>query len=144
MVFTHQAATWSYKALTMVKNVPYPVPAAEVKTWWDAAKEKGLNDKPFREAANGFNKDDMRESLHPILDFAKKEGVTLYCGEFGVHKPFTPSESRAKWTSDFVDLLNENGVGWAMWEHKANFGFLDEKGQPDPAMVKALGLQKGQ
>src|SRR5579859_4976428 len=68
MVFTHQAATWSYKALAMVKDLPYPVPASDVKKCWDLAKEQGRNDKPFREAEKGFGKDAMRETLQPILD----------------------------------------------------------------------------
>ena len=140
MFFTHQGATWAGPTLQILHGIHYPIVPAEVKEWQDQAVEKNLNLWPFQQVAQGFNQDTMKADLQPVLDFAKKEGLVLYCGEFGVHKPFAPPKDRAHWIKDWVDLLNQNGVDWAMWAYHSGFDLVDEKGQPDPGVVKALGL----
>jgi|SRR5579859_446978 len=141
MFFTHQGATWSDKVLAMLRNIHYPIVPDEVKKWAKKAEEQHFDDWPFKEVANGYDKESMRKDIKAVADFGKREGILLYCGEFGVHKPYAPPESRARWISDFVSVLNENNIAWSMWCYHSGFDLVDEKGKPDMAIVKALGLK---
>jgi endoglucanase len=141
MLFTHQGASWVGKTMEGVRGVDYPVTESAVQRLRAEAKPKEEDAWPFTAYPKGFDKDSMRAYLQPVLDFGKKEQLILYCGEFGVHKPFAPPASRARWISDYTDILNSEGVAWAMWAYHSGFDLVDEKGKTDPVIVKALGLK---
>jgi endoglucanase len=141
MLFTHQGATWTGKALAKIKGVPYPLSAADVKKLKDEAKPSEGDEWPFSQYPNGFGKKEMRQFVQPVIDFGKKEGLILYCGEFGVHKPFAPPAARAQWIKDYVTLLDKNKIAWAMWAYHSGFDLAEKDGKADPKIVKALGLK---
>ena len=67
--------------------------------------------------------------------------MRLVVNEFGVYKPYTPPESRARWISDMQAALSKYGLGWAMWDYQAGFDLV--VGRPgrravDPLLVPAL------
>ena len=73
--------------------------------------------------------------------------MPIYCGEFGVHKPFAPAADRAAWLHDMRVALEAHGIGWAMWDYQDNFGLVTKsngKTTPDPLLVNALGLHPPQ
>jgi endoglucanase len=141
MVFTHQGATWVGKPMEGIRGVKYPVTEEEIQKLWADAKKNHEGEWPFTQYPKGFNKKNMKEWLKPVLEFGKKEKLILYCGEFGVHKPYAPPASRARWIADYVSLMKENKVAWAMWAYHAGFDLVDEKGKPLSGVVKALGLK---
>lgn len=141
-VFTHQGAEWMDPSLARLHDIHYPVTGSEVKAGWEKAKKAGNQEWPFRAVPQGFDKKDMQRSLEALFQFAQKENLMLYCGEFGVHKPVAPPADRARWIKDMADILKEHGVAWSMWAYHAGFDLVDELGNPDPNIVKALGLQE--
>jgi hypothetical protein len=51
--------------------------------------------------------------------------------------------SRTRWIGDVHSALEENHIGWAMWDYRGNFGAVertDTQITPDPAILRALGL----
>ena len=101
---------------------------------------RGRDGWPFSDWKDGGGKDEIEKRMKPVLDFGKREGLLLYCGEFGVHKPYAPPEDRARWIMDMVSILNAHHVCWAMWSYHSGFDLVEKDGTPTPAVVKALGL----
>jgi endoglucanase len=77
--------------------------------------------------------------------------VPVWCGEFGVDissrdmSPGSAPESmRAAWLHDVRMALEQNGIGWAMWDYRTpNFGLVtysDQTPVADPRALTALGL----
>jgi hypothetical protein len=70
----------------------------------------------------------------------------LICNEFGAYRRVTDPVSRANWIHDVRTALEADGIGWAMWDYRGNFGVVLKQGSepatPDPATVTALGLSK--
>jgi hypothetical protein len=66
--------------------------------------------------------------------------------EFGVYRDVPDAESRANWIRDVRTALEADGIGWAMWDYRDNFGLVfKQDGQParvDDGLVEALGLKK--
>ena len=58
----------------------------------------------------------------------------------------SPPASRNAWIHDVRTALEADGIGWAMWDYRANFGVVTKQGGeaavPDPATVEALGLSR--
>jgi len=142
-VFTHQGAGWAGKMLGELRGIAYPLDKDQLKAEAGKLRAEGLETGAVDDAAwGGGGKDQLKQELAPVFAFGKKEGLVLYCGEFGVHKPHAPPDSRARWIADMVSLLEGNGVPWAMWAYHAGFDLVDRSGQPIPALVSALGLRK--
>ncbi|HEY8896830.1 MAG TPA: glycosyl hydrolase family 5, partial [Niastella sp.] len=65
----------------------------------------------------------MEEYYKPWLDLVKK-GVGVHCGECGAWKT-TPHDVFLAWFGDVLDILTTNGIGFALWELKGDFGILN-------------------
>lgn len=139
-VFTHQGATWTGKELRYLKGIRYPIDPAQMKAERAAMEERGLSSWPFDDWMGGGGKAALAARIEPAARLAKEQGLLLYCGEFGTHKPWAPPADRARWTADVREILEENGIGWAMWAYHAGYDLVEEDGSPTPAIVKALGL----
>jgi hypothetical protein len=72
--------------------------------------------------------------------------VPLICNEFGAYRGLTDPTSRANYIHDVRTALEEDGIGWAMWDYRGGFGVVwKEDGQParvDGSVMGALGLTK--
>jgi hypothetical protein len=69
--------------------------------------------------------------------------VPLICNEFGAYRDTADPASRARWIKDVRSALEENHIGWAMWDYRGNFGVVHRDAStitPDPGILKALGL----
>ncbi|MES2202018.1 MAG: glycoside hydrolase family 5 protein [candidate division FCPU426 bacterium] len=141
MVFTHQGATWTDKGLAALRGVRYPLQKEQIKALKAKAVKNGYDTWPFDGQEEGGGKEMLRAKMEPIFAYAKQAGMTLYCGEFGTHKPYAPVADRAQWVEDVTSLLDENHVNHAMWAYHSGFDLADEKGALDPMILKALGLR---
>jgi aryl-phospho-beta-D-glucosidase BglC (GH1 family) len=65
-------------------------------------------------------------------------GRPVHVGEFGCYTG-ADAPSRARFYAEFRKVLDDFGLGWAMWDWKAGFRYWDDKtGQPAPGMREAL------
>jgi endoglucanase len=142
--FTHQAATWTLPAVQPLRGVPYPSTPENVSK--NIAQEPTLAGQLFVEQY-GLDRWDERR-VDATIAFAerwsKQYGAPVYCGEFGVHRPFADAASRERWIQDMRVTLERHSIGWAMWDYQTNFGIVtkhDGKTTPDVGLIRALGLK---
>ncbi|GAC1414727.1 MAG: cellulase family glycosylhydrolase [Acidobacteriaceae bacterium] len=141
--FTHQGATWTMTEVRPLRGVPYPSTPDNVQLI--LAQEPTLAGQLWLEQY-GLARWDA-ERVDRTITFAeqwsKLHHVPVYCGEFGVHRPYAPAADRARWLHDMRIALEKHGIGWAMWDYQDNFGAVtkrDGKTTPDHAVLDALGL----
>jgi hypothetical protein len=144
-VFTHQGAGWGEPAWLQLKGVPYPL-----------GKEQGGN------MLQGISNEVAREVLQDHIDqqwdakkikgrldeaaaWAEQHDVALWCGEFGVYRPFANPVDRARYLLDVRTALERYGIGWTLWDYQGTFSLVQKEGPGTPAKVEgpiaeALGL----
>ncbi len=64
-------------------------------------------------------------------------GVGVHCGEFGTYFQI-PHATACAWTEDFLELLKEYNIGFAMWNLRGKFGIMDS-GRMDIEMKDYCG-----
>lgn len=144
--FTHQGATWSSDAVKPLHDVPYPSSPEAV-----APLLPGLESSPDSKrmvewyGKERWNKEKLAARFRQGIEWGAKNGVPLYCGEFGVFPKCCRPEHRANWFRDFGQVLAENRIGWAVWGWDDGFGLGRKvvKGKPvvDAVVARALGLK---
>jgi len=70
-----------------------------------------------------YNRAVLEEFYKPWLNLVK-QGVGVHCGECGCVKD-TPHNVFLAWFGDVLDILTTNGIGFALWELKGEFGILN-------------------
>ena len=73
-----------------------------------------------------WNIDKIRADFADAIAAAKKYGLQLFCGEWGVYEP-VDRELAYKWTKDMLTVFKENGIAWTTWCYDADFGFWDQQ-----------------
>jgi endoglucanase len=141
--FTHQGATWTTAAVRPLRRVPYPSTPENIAK--AVSQEKSLVDQHWI-TTYGLNRWDAAR-IRSELTFAGEWGalhhVPVYCGEFGVHQPYADPAMRAAWLRDTRTALEEQGIGWAVWDYQGSFAVVtkrDGKAAPIPGIADALGL----
>ena len=90
----------------------YPDPAYQPTPLW-----------PGTVGGRYFSKAMLEEYYKPWLNLVK-QGVGVHCGECGCVKD-TPHDVFLAWFGDVLDILTSNGIGFALWELKGDFGILN-------------------
>ncbi len=136
LVFTHQRAYW-VPALAELPLVEYPSLVHNLNKWIKKVPHEQISfdmPDPLR-----LDKELLEQTLRPALDFLRSRQAVVYCGEFGAID-LAPEGSRLNWYRDFIDLLNENRIGRAVWSYKEmDFGLVDYSGRVNnPDLVKIV------
>jgi len=144
---THHGANWIGEPLKSYGGpVNYPGPIID-KDNYDRLIAL-CETKPTNElfsACDNWNANRMRREIEPAVKRAKELGLQLYCGEYGC-LPTVPRAARLAYYKDIVGVLESEGVAWANWEYKGNFGIFewhdDGKnifiGAPDDVLIGIL------
>lgn len=137
LLFTHQKAPWVQAAVAYDQVLDYPGPYSGLAEF--LARAPQFRDTYAVQVGRALDRDLMLEFLRPALDFARRSGHVLYCGEFGVIET-APAPSRQRWHADLIETLNEYGIGWAVWSYKEmDFSLVDRLGQAkDHALLKVF------
>jgi len=135
LVFTHYKASWNSQVNFYTGPVHYPGHPIHKDdlAQYDAAQIQSLTvDDAF------YNQEYIEKRIQEAIEFAKKRGLQLYCGEFGCY-PTTPLEDRVKWYSDVRTVIERNDIAWANWDYKGGFGIVyGESGSPQLEILNAL------
>jgi aryl-phospho-beta-D-glucosidase BglC (GH1 family) len=127
LTVTHQKAPWIPPIVEYDRELAYPGQAAGGLEAI-VRKYSGDTHRLDRELGIRFDKEYLRSMLEPALQFARRTGQPIYCGEFGVYER-APLATRLNWTRDFIQLLIENRIGRAYWTYKnLDFGLVDRNG----------------
>jgi endoglucanase len=123
LVFTHQKAPWVNASVDYNKTLEYPGIFPDLDIFLKSHPEYENNLGRYR--GRKLDGETMRTDLQPAVDFMKKTGKELYCGEFGVYNR-TSLESTKTWFTDVIKLLNRSNIGHAVWSYKDDgFGFVN-------------------
>jgi endoglucanase len=79
----------------------------------------------------GWNKERLRRERIEPWKALERQGVGVHVGEWGAFQ-HTPHEAVLAWMKDCLELWQEAGWGWAMWNFRGSFGILDS-GRSDVA-----------
>ena len=71
----------------------------------------------------GYGRPQLEDFYKPWIEL-KDKGVGVHCGECGCWKK-TPYPVFLAWFGDVVDILTQNGIGYALWNFRGDFGILD-------------------
>ena len=141
--FTHQGATWTMAEVRPLRGVPYP--SSPENTATAISQEPQLTGQHW---VNSYGLDRWDAArIRSELSFAGKwaalHHVPVYCGEFGVYQSYADPAMRAAWLRDTRTALEEQGIGWAVWDYQGSFAVvtkMNNKASPIPAIAEALGL----
>jgi len=70
-----------------------------------------------------FGRQQLEDLYKPWIE-AMGKGVGVHCGECGCWRN-TPHEVFLAWFGDVTDILAKNGIGYALWNFRGDFGILD-------------------
>lgn len=143
--FTHQGASWSTPWLVYTHNIPYPPTEASMQQ--DLQQVPDWPDRfQFENYWLGhWDAHHIRMMIDEAAAWGHAENVPLICNEFGVFRDHSDPVSRANWIRDVRSALEADGIGWAMWDYRGNFGVVIKKdggpAQVDESVAKALGVK---
>lgn len=131
MLVTHYRAPWCAEGRMYDGPIQYPgqpIPAGNL-----AEARSPESSRLFKLNLCDLNKPYDRNSMVADMckpfDVARKTGLPLYCGEFGVIDK-APLAVRVAWYRDLISVFNEYEVSWANWDYKGDFGIIDKQGKP--------------
>jgi aryl-phospho-beta-D-glucosidase BglC (GH1 family) len=129
MPFTHQKAYWVKWLHAFNRTFDYPSQVTGLGEFLKQHPEY-KNDHYAASYVDMQMDEHYLESLfQDAVDFLKKTGKALYCGEFGAIE-LAPIESSIRWNRDFIALLEDHTIGRAYWSYKAmDFGLVDANGR---------------
>lgn len=141
--FTHQSATWTSPEVEPERMVPYPSTPENIAP--NLAEEPDLAGRFFVEqyGLNRWDAGRVRDTIAFAQQWSRQYGAPVYCGEFGVLREHVDPRMRDAWLRDMRMTLESDGIGWAMWDYRTNFGIVTKANGttiPDPGVVEALGL----
>jgi len=70
-----------------------------------------------------FGRPQLEKFYAPWIQLVR-QGVGVHCGECGCWRE-TPHPVFMAWFGDVLDILTENGIGYALWNFRGDFGILD-------------------
>jgi endoglucanase len=147
-LFTHQGASWAgWEPALLAKNIPYPSSPENVAALINSTSAQSLKDALGWYGSQRYNSDSLNKWIQRAANWAVANNVLLICNEFGSYKPFAPRNSRLQYIRDTRTVLEQNKIGWAMWEYDEGFGLIEynnsNRNNPvtDIDLAIALGLR---
>jgi endoglucanase len=77
----------------------------------------------LQDARVPYDRQQLKQVLAPAIRRARELKLQLYCGEFGC-LPTVARADRLKYYADLVSVLEDNGLAWANWDYKGDFGIM--------------------
>jgi len=152
VLITHQGVHRGFDRLMLRYFHDVPYPAQKVKQdaafYADTAPSmQQAQDELDAYIRAGWNKDHVRERLQIARGWADSHKVSILCGEFGVLRNHIDSASRYRWIKDAREVLEEEHIGWQLWDYTDLDGItqLEGKTRTDPidGSVKLADPVKG-
>jgi endoglucanase len=143
-LFTHYTADWvPTKAYTGAVRYPGPVVTEQEFKMLQKLNKKGEMTDLIGTARDDWGPARIAQEFEPAIRRARELGLQLYCGEFGC-LPTVPRADRLAYYRDMVAVMEANGMAWANWEYKGNFGVYEWRDprqttwKPDQALLDTL------
>ena len=123
-IFTHQGAYWE-KTMPSDFRIGYPMTLEQYHEE-NVSNGIGIDDDYGLDKSAEVGEWFFEEIFRPAIEKADRDGVPLYCGEYGVID-LADNQDKLRWMKDIHAAFRKNGIGHAMWNYKEkDFGLCDE------------------
>ncbi len=143
LLFTHYRAEWvPTKIYTGAVHYPGPVVTRAEYDKLMSEVTGNMNDL-IGNAIDNWGPERLTKELEPAIRRARELGLQLYCGEFGCLAT-VPRADRLQYYHDIIGVFEANGMAWANWEYKGDFGVFEWhglkglNGAPDVEFIDTL------
>ncbi len=124
-IFTHQGATWSSEGLPELKNVPFPW-SKNAKIETPAAAQGKWVENQITSYQKDANAKKMFADLKAVKDWATKNKVPIFVGEFGSYGKYPAMEDRCRHASAIYTALGKLDIPSAWWEWDGGFNMFEK------------------
>jgi endoglucanase len=143
MPFTHQGAIWDNSALARASGVPFPSAQADPRILdllrkAQRAGDTELEDELRNLAAQAWNARKINSQFAELGQWSARRNVPVIINEFGVLKWKAKRADRLAWLRIVRSAAEAQGFGWAHWDYMTSFGLLDDNGEIDEGLMRAL------
>ncbi len=143
-IFTHQGASWGAGYWASLRQVPFPgtpdlVAAAIAKQTDEFARWKLT-----QYGLEHWDAEHIAGEIQFAAEWARARHVPLTCNEFGVYRNYSNPDDRMRWLQAVRTALEQNRIGWTMWDYQGGFGVVTKKNGTtveDETVLHALGLR---
>jgi endoglucanase len=142
-IFTHQGASWGSAYWLRLHDLPFPATPGSLS---DVAKQQPdayTRWELTEYALNHWDASRIDAEMTFAADWAKRRNVPILCNEFGAYREHTKPEDRMRWLVAVRTALENNKIGWTMWDYRGGFGVVRVNGDQvteDPQVLRALGF----
>jgi endoglucanase len=143
--FTHQGATWGSIEWNYFRDIPYPATSGQIAERIKNIPGDSARYQLYLYGAEGWNATSILQRIAFAAAWGSERHVPVICNEFGAFRDTAPRDSRARYLHDVRTALEQNGIGWGMWDWSGNFGLVQHQAGsvlPDRLDVDALGLKQ--
>ena len=143
--FTHQGAAWGEWWWRYTHGVQYPSDESQMDAILAETPDAVSRYKMKRYFMDHWDAHRMKMLMDEAAAWGKANHVPVTCNEFGALRDHMDTQSRMNWIRDVRTAMEEDGIGWTMWDYRGGFGVVwKQDGQPakvDEQVVEALGLK---
>lgn len=136
--FTHQGASWAGPDVSTL-GVIFPGPPAvalqrnpKATSSWVVSWFRDYNVRPTQ--FNPSSAYAFRSKMQRARLWSEQRGRPVHVGEFGAYQT-ADDQSRVNFYREIRTVMDQQGLGWAMWDWKAGFHYI-QNGQPNPAGLR--------
>jgi endoglucanase len=124
-IFTHQGATWSSEGLPELKGVPFPALKTTVIEMPSTAKGKWVEEQ-IKSYEKDANAEKIFADLKAAKDWAEKNKVPIFVGEFGSYGKYPATEDRCRHAKAIYAALGKLNIPSAWWEWDGGFNMFEK------------------
>ena len=146
-IFTHQGASWGEGYWTSLRQVPFPGTSELVAAAIAKQTDEFARWKLTQYGLEHWDAEHVAGEIQFAAEWAKRRNVPLTCNEFGVYRNYSNPQDRLRWLEAVRTALEQNKIGWTMWDYQGGFGVVTKKDgttTEDEGVLKALGLRSHQ
>jgi endoglucanase len=143
-IFTHQGASWGAAYWVNLRQVPFPGTPELVASVIARQTDDFARWKLTQYGLEHWDADHVAGEIRFAGEWAKSRRVPLTCNEFGVYRNYSNPDDRMRWLQAVRTALEQNHIGWTMWDYQGGFGVVTRKEgatTQDDAVLHALGLK---
>jgi endoglucanase len=143
-IFTHQGASWGEPFWMSLRDVPFPASANDVQGVINQQSDELARWKLTQYGLDHWDQAHVEGDIHFIGEWASRRHLPLICDEFGAYRNFTNPDDRQRWLATVRQALEQNHIGWTMWDYQGGFGVVRKKDgavTEDEGVLGALGLR---
>lgn len=128
------------KLKNMKVKLNYPGQIVTTEVLETLTEEQKAILKPF---LGNFTYETLKTRLAPLVEFSKRKGVRVRCGEFGYNngyeKAMGDTTIQPRWTRDVTAAFRSLGIPHSFWGYKSTFGLFENDGTiKNEQTIKAL------